>query len=587
MIELPQLQSIRSDFLRRFRYWKLLSVRKLLYLPHIADSKEKRLFLLLSLVVIISGGIFFSRLFLTLTKPVPQAGKSYIEGLLKEPRTINPLFAAQDADRDIARLVFSGLLSYSGSGELVPDLAERFEVSNDGKSYTLFLRKNALWHDGKPVSAEDVLFTIRTIQNPSYKSVLRANWQGVSTEKLDAHTIRFTLRTPYAPFVENLTTGILPKHLWENIGPEQALLHELNLKPVGSGPYAFDRIRQEKDGSIAWFMLKRNSKYFREGPYLKKITFVFFKTEDELAVAWNKGLIEGFGPVSAARISEFGSSQSSVHAIQMSRIFGLFFNEKRTPLLADKKIRQAIAHALDREEIIKKAAPGGATPANAPLPFLGVTADTIVYPYNQTKARQLLEEAGWKDTDGDGIRDKRTRQKGKETVTPLRLVLTTSDWPDLIRAAETIKSALREVGVELSIQSRPFSDLETETLRPRNFEMLLFGQVYGFEPDPFAFWHSSQIKDPGFNIALFANKKADQILEEVRRTSDHATRIKKYGEFSRIFAEDLPALFLYSQLYIYLLPDDIQGVNITKIALPSDRFNEIHKWYRETKRVLK
>lgn len=587
MIELPQLQQARSDFLRRLRYWKLLSIRKLLYLPHIVNPWEKKLFLSLFLIVIISGGVFFSRAFLILTRPVPQVGKSYIEGLLKEPRTINPLFAVQDGDRDIARLVFSGLLSYSGEGELIPDLTERYEVSSDGKSYTLFLRKNALWHDGKSVSAEDVLFTIRTIQNPHYKSVLRANWQGVSAEKLDDYTVRFSLRTPYAPFVENLTTGIIPKHLWENVGPDQALLHELNLKPVGSGPYAFDRLKQEKDGSIAWLSLKRNSKYFREGPYLKKITFLFFKTEDELAAAWNKGLIEGFGPVSAARIDEFSSSRSSVRTIQMPRIFGIFFNEKRAPMLGDRKIRQAIAHALNKEEIVKKAAPGGATPINAPLPFLEVPPDIKLYPYDQGRARQLLEEAGWKDADGDGIREKRTRQKGKEEIATFNITLTTSDWPDLIRAAEAIKSSLREVGINVTVRSLPFSELETEVLRPRNFEMLLFGQVYGFEPDPFAFWHSSQIKDPGFNIALFANKKADQILEEVRRTSDQATRAKKYGEFSRLVAEELPALFLYSQLYLYLLPADVQGVNIVKIALPSDRFNEIHKWHRETKRIFK
>lgn len=582
-------QVIRADFSRRVRYWKLLSARKLLYLPHIIKSAgEKRLISGLILLVFLSGGFLLFRLWLEITVPAPQVGKTYTEGILKDPRTINPLFAAQDTDRDIARLVFSGLLTYSVNGEPIPDLAERYEISADAKTYTLFLRKNALWHDGKPVSAEDVIFTIKTIQNSQYKSVLRANWQGVTTEKLDEYTIRFTLRTPYAPFIENLTTGILPRHLWEGVSPEQALLHELNLKPVGSGPYKFDSFKQKKDGSISWYRLKRNADYFREGPYLKKITFVPFPTEEELLTAWKKGLVEGFGPVSAALLTELASARFSVHTILMPRIFGVFFSEKNSPVLADLKIRQAIARTIDRDELIEKILPGGAAPAVSPLPFLKTTeAEDSLYAYDRQKARGLLEQAGWKDANDDGIREKRTKQKGKEIVDNLRFTLTTSDWPDLLRAAEIIKGKLREVGIEITIEKRPFSDLETSVLRTRNFELLLFGQVYGYEPDPFAFWHSSQVKDPGLNIASYANKKADQLLEEVRRTSDTATRFKKYEEFSKIVSKDLPAVFLYSQLYLYLLPSDIYGANISKISLPSDRFNEANKWHRETKRVLK
>lgn len=586
MISIPPLPTIRDGLSRRIRYWKLLSVRKLLYLPHIVDAREKRFFLILSAVVLLSGGVFFSRLYLKITISVPQVGDSYTEGLLKEPRTINPLFAVQDTDRDIARLVFSGLLTYSGKGELISDLAERYEISGDGKSYNIFMRKNGLWHDGEKITADDVLFTIRTIQNPHYRSVLRANWQGVAAEKLDDYAIHLTLRTPYSPFIENLTTGILPKHLWESIGPEQALIHELNLKPVGSGPYVFDRLKQESDGKIDWYRLKRNPRYFREGPYLKKITFIPFSSEEELVGAWKKGLIEGFGPVSAMRLPDFNSGRFSVRNIRMPRIFGIFFNEKRSATIADKKVRQAIAYAIDKNKLIKNAIPGGATPAEGPLSFFGA-ASTSSYIFDQKKAGQILNNSGWKDLDGDGIRERKLREKGKDISYPLRFTLSTSDWPDLLRVAEEIKAELREVGIDIVIEKRPFSDLETSVLRTRNFEMLLFGEVYGYEPDPFAFWHSSQVKDPGLNVALYANKKADQILEETRKISDPEIRAKKYDEFSQVVATDLPVLFLYSQLYLYLFPTDILGAGIEKIALPSDRFNEINKWYRKTKRVLK
>lgn len=571
------------NFRRLARRWKLLNFQKLFYFPRILNTRERTYLLIVAAIVLLSGGFLLGRIYFQLTKPVPQIGKSYTEGVLKEPRTINPLYAAHDPDQDMVRLVFSRLLSYNGRGEIEPDLAERYEISKDGKTYTLTLRSNAQWHDGKPVTSDDVLFTIATIQNPLYKSPLRVNWQGVSVEKIDQRTVRFTLRTPYAPFIENLALGILPKHLWQNINPEQALLHELNLKPVGSGPYKFSQFKQDKDGSILWLELVRNKKYYREGPYLKKIIFVFFKTEEELVGAWRRGSIEGFGPVSAEVASEAGSTRSPVAAIKMPRIFGLFLNQKKGAVLAQKSVREALARALNIKEIAATIS-GGAVVSSSPLPFLKTPdgEDKIRYPYDPLAAGELLEKAGWHDGDGDGIREKRS---GKN-VTALHLTLTTSDWPDLVKTADEIKRMLKEIGIEVAIEKKTFIDLEASVIKPRNFEMLLFGEVFGYEPDPFTFWHSSQSKDPGLNITLYANKKADQLLEEARRLSDPLLRKKKQEEFVEIMQQDIPAIFIYSQLYLYLLPSDMKGVNMTVLSLPADRFNEINKWYRKTKRVL-
>ena len=582
-------QKIRNkEFSRLFRYWKLLSARKILYLPKILSSIEKRAILLLLVVVVFSGVSLFTRIYLRLTVPVPQVGKAYIEGMLREPRNVNPLYATTDGDRDIAKLVFSPLINYSGSGEPVPDLAENYEISKDGKIYTVNLRKDAFWHDGKPVTAEDVVFTIKTVQNPQHKSPLRANWQGVSVEEIDQYTVRFSLRTAYAPFLENLTLGIIPKHLWEKISPEQALLHELNLKPVGSGPYIFDQFKQGRDGSISWYRVKRNTNYFREGPYLRKITFLFYKSEEEMLAAYQRGQIEGFGPVTVGKVPELAPYAKVVQAA-MPRLFGIFFNEKAAPLLAEKSVRRAIAHALDKKEITSSVISSGAIPVESVLPLgsAGHTSDKVIYPFDPEKSMKLLEEAGWKDINGDGIREKRVKVKGKEELEPLRLKLSTSDWPDLLRTAEIVRSSLSKVGIELVVERLSFSELESAVIRPRNFEMLLFGQAYGYEPDPFAFWHSSQLKDPGLNIASYSNRKADQALEEARRTPSLEDRKKKYGDLQEIIAQDLPAIPLYSQLYLYLLPGNMGGADISEISLPADRFNEIYKWFRETKRVLK
>lgn len=512
-----------------------------------------------------------------------------MEGMLREPRNINPIYATTDGDRDIARLVFSRLFTYSGDGRITPDAADGLEISTDGKVYTVGLKKNVYWHDGGQLTADDVLFTIRMIQNPLYKSPLRTNWQGVEVEKVDTYTLRFNLRSPYAPFVENLTLGILPKHLWENIGSEQALLHELNLRPIGSGPYKFGNLTQAKDGSIISYEVRRNLEYYGEGPWLKKIIFVFFKSEEEMLAAWQKERIDGFGPFPASRSKDLARETIKIMPLAMPRLFGLFFNEKTDESLTDKKVRQAIAHGLNKKEIADNVSSSGAIPVDSVLPpgGPGYTNEIIKYPYDPEQSRSLLESAGWKDEDGDGVREKNFRRSGKTETVLLSLTLTTSDWPDLLRTAAAVQAALREIGIEVVIRKYSLSELESGVIRPRNFEVLLFGQVYGYEPDPFAFWHSSQIKDPGLNIALYANKKADQVIEESRRISDPEERASKYAELQKIIASDLPAVFLYSQIYLYALPENIKGVEISKISLPADRFNEINKWYIETRRVFK
>lgn len=571
-----------TGFVKR---WRLLSFRKLLFLSHILSRKEKLTYLILAFSGVLFGLAGIVGIYIHLTVSVPENGGTYSEGLLREPRTINPLYATLDSERDISRLIYSGLLTYDGEGQRVPDLAERYDVSDDGKTYTVYLR-NASWHDGEKVTAEDILFTIKTIQNPIYKSVVRANWQGVTVEAINDKTVRFTLRSPYAPFVENLTVGILPKHLWLNASPEQMLLHELNLKPVGSGPYRFDKFSQAKDGTLLWYQLSRNPSYYRGGPYINKIVFYFFKNEDDLLRALRKESIDGYGPASVSTVAGINSKKMTVFSIATPRVFGLFFNPRKNDLLADKKIRQAISSALNKKNIAQRAVAGGADLADGPLPFLQ-SNESASFSYNLDGAKKILDDAGWKDLDGDGIREKVATVKKKTATTTLRFIMATSDWPDLSQTADIIKGDLRQAGIDVIVEVRPLPDLESNAIRIRNFDVLLFGELYGFESDPFAFWHSSQIKDPGLNVAQYANPKADKLLEEARHIANPELRDEKYREFSNLVLNDLPAIFLYTQLYNYILPFDMKGVQLKKITLPADRFNMVNEWYLKTQRVFK
>lgn len=574
--------------LSSFSSWKFLTIRKLLYLPRILTGAEKRFFFLAALVVAVSGGIFFARIYGRITIPLPDVGNSYTEGMIGEPQMINPLYAVRDTDRDMARLTFAGLLRYRSDGSVETDLAERYEISSDGKMYTFTLRPSLEWHDGKPLTADDVLFTVYAIQNALYRSPLRINWQGVTAEKLNDKTIRFTLRAPYAPFIENLTLGILPMHVWESVSAEQTPLHEANLKPIGSGPYRFYSLKQNKDGSIPRYSLTRNTRYHGQGPFIKKLTFVFYKTEADLFAAWRRGAIEGFGGISQDRMKEINRDNMRLLSLATPRMFGLFFNQRQSSLLKEFAVREAIARGIDKTRLTALTSPESSAIDNAPVSMLGATTAAFpLYPYDPEGARRLLAEHGWYDEDNDGIREKKIRGIGDVNIIPLRFILTTSDWPDLVHAADILKGMFAEIGIDTIIEKKTFPELEANVIRPRNFEMLLFGHVYGYEPDPFAFWHSSQIKDPGLNIASFGSKEADNLLEDARKTVDTTSRSMLYRQFSDIILKELPAVFLFTQRYFVLLPSDIQGVQPMKISLPSDRFNEINLWFRDTKRVLK
>lgn len=588
-----RFSQIQKTFAELCNNWQTFTVKKFLFFPNILTRREKWIYGVVLGIFLVSSIGLLGRIYISVTIPVPAIGGSYTEGLLKQPRAINPLYtSANDTDRDLARLIFSRIVTYTGDGSIELDLAKQLEISDDGKTYTVRLRDDVRWHDGEPLSADDVLFTIKRIQNPKYQSPLRANWQGVQARAEDASTIIFTLQAPYAPFIENLTVGILPEHLWQNVNPDQALLHGLNVKPVGSGPYRFRQFDQDAEGKIISYTVERNPDYYRDGPFIKQITFKFFETEDALYSAWRRGSVESVGPISKTYAPLI--EQETMLEIETPRVFSLFFNDKKEPIFADDAVRRAIAHAINKEYIVEKVMLGGASIIDSPLPFASGfedanRAELFTYPYDPDRARALLEEDDWIDKDGDGIREKLIKREGNKTATttPLRFTLVTSDWPDLIAVAESIKTMLAEIGVDVTIHMFPFTELESTVIRPREFQLLLFGHAYGYEPDPFAFWHSSQIKDPGLNIANYTNKTVDGYLEDARRKTDPVDRALAYTEIEKRITKDLPAVFLFSQIDRYPLPADINGVELKKIALPADRFNEINKWYRNTKRVLK
>lgn len=509
-------------------------------------------------------------------------GGEYIEGIVGQPLYINPLLSpSNETDSDLSQLIFSSLFKYDGTGKAVPDLVERYDLSEDKMTYTMHLRENVRWHDGELFGADDVIFTINSISNPIYKSPLRGSWQGIETKLIDDATIEFKIETPYVGFLNDLTFGILPKHLWEAINPENFSLNSLNLKPIGTGPYKYSAIQKDSKDNILSYKLVSNPDYFSLRPYISKMTFNFYLDEQAALDALNRKEIMGIGIISSENTSGIKNQKTTTtYQSEIPRYFAVFLNQTKSVPLANDEVRQALNYATDRKEIINTVLGGLGQEINSPfLPgMIGYSPDTSKADFNLEQANKILDDNEWNKGE-DGIREK--------DEIKLEINLSTTDWEELVKTAEILKAQWEKIGIRVNINSYPISDVQENYIRPREYEALLFGQVVGADPDPYYFWHSDNKKDPGLNLSLFGNGEADKLIDAGRVEFDTEKRAQNYIDFQKILFEELPAIFLYSPNYIYPVNNRVQGISIDTLISPSNRFSQANLWYIKTKRVKK
>lgn len=572
-----------------WRTLRRLTKHQWLYLPRLFSTRERVLIGSIALIAVAAFIAGVSRIVVRFTVSRPAVGGVLREGVLRQPQFINPIYASNDTDRDITDLVFSKLVRYDQNGDVVYDLARNVDVSSDGKFYTVNLREGVTWHDGKKFSADDVIFTIKTIQDPDYKSPLRQNWQGVSVEKLGDLSVRITLRQPYAPFLENLSIGILPAHLWQNISPDVAVLSDLNRRPIGTGPYRFSQFTQLDTGLVTSVSLVRNSSYHLEGPYIQEIDFSFYPTEDQLIAAYRRNEIDSFMLISQGPPDELKRLDLTVSQIQSPKIIAAFLNSTASPALGRKAVRQALAAAVNRDEILSRTVATGGALVNSALPpgTFGFASDIPSIQFDAEQAKRLLASDGWKLNSKDGLLERTEGSGSKKKTVKLQLTIATSDVPGLSAAANLIAGYWNAIGVKASVAIFPIHDLETAMIKPRAYDVLLFGELFGHDPDPFAFWHTSQMKDPGLNIALYSNHAVDQLLEEARRTNDAVVREAKYRSFQKLVSSDVGAIFLYSPAESYVIRNTVKGVRIGAITTSDERFDGVNAWYENTRRAFK
>lgn len=569
-------------------FWRLIT--KPVYLPLIDRLEDlyrafspsgRALFLFFAWILVISSGFLAYTMNKMMLSAVPGYGGEVTEGIIGSPRFINPVLATSDADRDMTALIYAGLLRAGDAHEYLPGLASSYTLSEDGKVYTFTIDEHAVWSDNQPITADDVVFTITKIQNPAIKSPLRANWDGVVAEAVDAHTVRFTLPVAYVPFIENSIVGILPKHLWQNVSDEEFPFSELNTSPVGAGPFKIESITRTTAGLPSAYTLVPFKKYLPGVAYLSQITLKFYQSEAAVISALKAGQIDSASSLSPSNLA--GLSGITTKKSPLNRVFGVFFNQNQSEVLRDGSVRVALERAIDRNQLINGVLGGFGSALSGPVPptiFMGGASTTGTLSGIES-ARAYLLTHGWKAGE-DGIMTKTTGSGKTAKTTRLSFSLSTGNVPELRASAQYLKEVWGALGAEVDVKIFDQGDLSQNVIRPRKYDALLFGEVVGREVDLYAFWHSSQRNDPGLNIALYANSTVDDALEELRATSNENERTALFSTIMTELNKDLPAIFLYAPDFVYSVPNDLKGLKLGFIETPSDRFQNVAGWHRET-----
>jgi peptide/nickel transport system substrate-binding protein len=569
-----------GGFFERYELWRerltrsrsVDALERLRERTHAFSPSDRVLFYLLAILLGIASLSGLYALEQSLLKEVPAYGGSLVEGEVGSPQFINPLLAISDADRDLSTLVYAGLMGLSGTGSLVPVLAESYTLSPDGKTYTFTLRNNAKFTDGTPVTANDVVFTVQKAQDSALKSPEYADWSGVSALAEDKRTVRFTLAKPYAPFLGLTTLGILPSRLWQNISNEEFPFSNLETNPVGAGPFKVVDVSRDASGLIKSVSLAENPQYALGRPYLDGIRFDFYSRTEDLATAVKSGAVE----------SAYDVVTKGALTAPYARVFGVFWNPSEKQVYARAEVRKALALALNRQNIVATVLGGYATAIMGPVPP-GGNVNQVPIPQSENPtatAAQVLQAAGWTY---DGSLRIWKNVSAKQTLD--RITMRTSNVPELKSIASAVKADWEQLGIPVDIELYEPGDLSQNVIRPRKYEALLYGMVIGRDQDLYAFWDSQERNDPGLNIALYANKTVDALLEDARSSADQAGRAADLQKVEDAVAADYPAAFIYAPDFTYAVPNDLRGVVLPQIITPADRFATVASWYRFTDAV--
>jgi len=502
---------------------------------------------------------------------LPVSGGEFTEGLTTQPIFINPILATSDADRDLAQLLFEDVLSLSDS----------YKFEDERKTIRIRLKENLFWSDGQPLTSDDVIFTIETIQNPDTRSLLLNAFKGITTQRVSERELTLTLPIPYSFFESTLKELMpIPKHIFSEIPATNLKLSNYNLEPVGSGPFKYVSYKKQKDGFIISYSLALN-KYAVNKPFLKNFNVSFYADEEKAKNAFNAGQIDGLGGISQKTLNEIVAPHQTFK-LDLPKYYAVFINQNANDALKDINVRTALDYATDRRSIIDKVFDGLATEVVGPLtPSMEgfnqeLTGQNV---FSLDKANQLLDKGGWKLNE-NGTREK-TSGKNK---TLLEFNLVVPDNSLFVDTANLLIENWQKIGVKINLTK--MASLE-DVVQSRDYQMLLFGNIFGRNTDPFSFWHSSERFYPGLNLSLYENKTVDALIEKLRADFDPQAKLVDWKNLQTIIINDQPAVFLLSPKYLYITNKKLKGIEETIIPVPNARFDNVNKWYLKTVKVFK
>ncbi len=519
--------------------------------------------------------------------PQPEQGGVYTEGLVGSLGRLNPLLDWNNsADRDVDRLLFSGLVKFDEHGLPQKDLAAAWGVAQDGTVYNFSIRDNAVWHDGKPVTSDDVIFTIDRMKSAGslYPQDIKDLWGKIKVSKLNDKTLKFQLPEPFVPFMDYLTFGVLPKHLLESVPPEQMATADFDINPVGSGPYKFDHLLID-NGQITGVVLTVSSTYYGTAPFIEQVVFRYFPTSADALDAYRQGDVLSVSQITSdvlgAALEEPNLSIYTSRMPQESFVL-LNLNNTEVPFLQEAKVRRALMLAINRPYLINSFLQGQAIVADGPiLPNSWAYYDgTEHFQYDPETSVNLLKGEGYVIPAGGG--DVREKEGTKLSFTMLH-----PDDATHTKIAETIRDEWAAIGVQVQLQAVPYDKLVLDSLASRTYQAALvdLNLSHTPDPDPYPFWHQAESAG-GQNYSQWDNRAASEYLEQARVTADYALRAKLYRNFQVVFAKELPALPLFVPVYTYGVDSQVKGVQMGALYEPSDRLATFTSWYLLTRRAL-
>jgi len=533
---------------------------------------------LIALFVVVSGAAIAIDRAETKTI-VPTYGGTYVEGVTSAAQYLNPVLAATPVDDDVVRLVFSGLSRFRSDGSIQGDLARSFSTSDDGKVWTFQIRDDAMWHDGKPVISDDVVYTVSLLQDKAYVGPYSDAFRGVKVDRVDERVVRFTLPDAYGPFAASTTVPLLPSHLLAKVDYTGLPRVAFNQHPVGSGPF------RVLEADARQTVLGRNDSFYRTLPdrtraYLDRLVLRSYPDTSEALTALGRGEIDGVGGLSTGDAERArGLKNVNLYSFGTNDFTALFLNVRpEKAMFRDRAVRQAIATAIDRGRVLQVAADGRGAVADefVPQSSWAYIRDITRYTRSYDDAKALLDGADWKDHDGDGVRDR--------GGVKLSFAITTSNEPARVAAALQISDDLAAIGIRVELKAMPFTELIENAVPDRTYDALLIGVNVSGDPDPYSFFHSSEVKDPGRNFSGYFTFTMDRSLEAARRTTDQTKRRELYTSVFQTLSTEVPVVFLYFSDYLYAQGKQVQGLKIAPINDPRERLWNAEDWYVRTAR---